>query len=235
VTDPDLPGANPNVPMPASTNLPRKLLLAAALAVACDSAAAPAGTPPPAPAPAEVEPVATADAALTGQHVQRSIELEKAGDLAAARTEAEAALAAGGGRDATIQAAKVAILDKRYDDAVALLEPLAKSDPQDAGAQYNLALSRHHQGDYNRARGGYLAALRADDSYADARYNLAVLCRDHGFAEEASHHASRFRTDYPADPRGVQISQLVGGAGAPQLDAPPANTPPSPTPSPAPR
>jgi tetratricopeptide (TPR) repeat protein len=199
-----------------------------ALAVACG---------PPEASPTEATPASASDgkaAATPGvvgeaaSHLQRSFALEQQGDLAGAEVEANAAVAAGGGRDATLQQTKLAILGQRYDAAVAPLEALVQADPEDAAAQYNLALVRHHQGDYNRARNGYLAALRSDSRYADARYNLAELCLSHGFADEARHHAAKFRTAFPQDPRGADLERRVGGVGAAGPVGAPVPSPPSP-------
>lgn len=158
-------------------------------------------------------------------HLARSIAREKQGDLSGALEAAKAAIEAGEGRDATVQAAKVAILMSNYDQAASWLEPLVKDNPDDAVAQYNLGLVRHQQGDYNRARNGYLAALRADPRHADARYNLAVLTHRHGVTEEAKHHVTKFRSTFPDDPRGPELERLVGGKGAAGPDAPDATPP----------
>lgn len=221
--------------MPASNRL---LPLTVLIAVACGSSdpsveataasPAPAVEPPPAPTP---PPSAAGDAS---QHLQRSLALEQQGDLVGAEVEAKAAIAAGGGRDAILQQAKLAILGQRYDEAATPLGTLALADPSDAAVQYDLALVRQHQGDYNRARNGYLATLRADPQYADARYNLAVLCLAHGFAEEARHHAAKFRATFPQDPRGPELELRVGGTGAagPAGLASPTVTAPGPAPTP---
>lgn len=217
--------------MLARTRRPLALLLVSScvgLAIACDRDDAPAPVPiaeaEPAPAPSEADVV-------SGARLQRSMELEQQGDLDTARIEAEAAVAAGGGRDAKLQVAKLAILGRRYADALAVLEPLVGANPDDATAQYDLALVRQHQGDYNRARNGYLATLRADARYADARYNLAVLCLDHGFTEEAKHHVEKFRTAFPDDARGPELERRIGGTGA----AGPSGAPtPAPMPTPVP-
>jgi tetratricopeptide (TPR) repeat protein len=146
-------------------------------------------------------------------HLARSQSLEGQGDLEGALAAAEAAIDAGGGRDATLQAAKIAILRREYDKASSWLVPLVSAHPDDAAAQYNLALVHHQQGDYNQARNGYLAALRNDRRHADARYNLAVLTHQRGIAEEASHHVEKFRASFPDDPRGPQLERMVGGKG----------------------
>jgi tetratricopeptide (TPR) repeat protein len=214
--------------MLARTRRPLVALLVV-LAIACDRDDAPApvpiAEPTPAPSPSEADVVSAA-------RLQRSIELEQQGDLATARIEAEAAVAAGGGRDAKLQVAKLAILERRYADAQTVLEPLVQANAGDAAAQYDLALVRQHQGDYNKARNGYLATLRADGRYADARYNLAVLCLDHGFTDEAKHHVAKFRTAFPEDARGPELERRIGGTGAagPSGGAPPSTPPPVPPP-----
>jgi tetratricopeptide (TPR) repeat protein len=208
------------------------------LVIACDQDGAPSAATTPTPvveAEAAVEAVPGEAEVVSAARLQRSIELEQKGDLEAARVEAEAAMAMDGGRDAKLQVAKLAILGQRYDDAVTVLEPLVQADATDAAAQYNLALVRQHQGDYNRARNGYLAALRSDPRYADARYNLAVLCLGKGFRDEAKHHVERFRASFPDDARGPELERRIGGTGAAgPSGAPPSTLPPTPAPPPAP-
>lgn len=124
-------------------------------------------------------------------------------------TRAEAALAAGGGRDAGVQVAELAIRLDRLDRAAEVLQPLVDADRDDAIAQYDLALVHHRRSDYNGARAGYLAALRADPRLADARYNLALLCWEQGVHEEARHHAERFTAAFPDDPRGAELARTM--------------------------
>ena len=87
----------------------------------------------------------------------------------------------------------------------------------------------HRRNAYNAARSGYLAALRADPGYSDARYNLAVLCWHRGVAPEARHHAEKFRTAYPDDPRGAKLETLMAAAAG-SAAAPAGAQPPSPAP-----
>jgi tetratricopeptide (TPR) repeat protein len=185
-------------------------MLAALLIAACGSKTESSSTA----AEARTSPAPDPRAA---SHLERSMELERKGDLAAAFAEAEAALAMNGGRDASVQAAKLAILRKQHDRAVAVLTPIVEANPGDAVAQYNLALAHQHQGDYNGARNGYLAALRADPTQADARYNLAVLCFERGVLEEARHHATKFVGDYANDPRGAQLERMMADPSARSL------------------
>ncbi|WP_420894956.1 tetratricopeptide repeat protein [Sorangium cellulosum] len=75
---------------------------------------------------------------------------------------------------------------------------------------YNLALIDDKRGDYNGAREGYLAALKADPRNADARYNLALLTFRAGIVEESRHHARKFLEAFPEDPRSGQLARTTG-------------------------
>lgn len=216
-----------------------------ALLLACDSQ--------PAPAVAKADPVAepapstAADpvkASETERHYLNALELEAAGRLVEARTEVELALAGGAGRDAQLLAAKLAILRDDLDVASKLLEPLAV-DGRDALVLYNLGLIAQRRGTYNPARSRYLAALKADPSYAPARYNLALLTWDAGIKDEARHHALKFIELSPGDPRGAELrarveldvqpapaGPILPGTVSPEPSAPPP-TPTKPTPKPA--
>ncbi len=147
--------------------------------------------------------------------VRRAIELEAAGRFVEAQVEVERAIAAGAGRDAKLLAAKLAIQRDDLDAATTLLEPLSTADPNDADAQYNLALVAQRRGSFNKARAGYLATLRADPSYAAARYNLAVMTWNAGARDEAQHHARKFLELRPDDPRAAELRRKV------ELDATP--------------
>lgn len=148
--------------------------------------------------------------------LRRALELEAAGRHVEAQVEVERSIAAGAGRDAKLLAAKLAIVREDLDAATALLEPLAAADPNDADVQYNLALIAQRRGSFNKARAGYLAALRADPNYASARYNLAVMTWNAGAREEAQHHARKFLELRPDDPRAAELRRTV------ELDAAPA-------------
>ena len=173
-----------------------------------------AGPTDPAPQPQS----ATQPPAGEPEHassLRRAIELEAAGRFVEAQVEVERAIAAGAGRDAKLLAAKLAIQREDLDAATTLLEPLAAADPNDADAQYNLALVAQRRGSFNKARAGYLAALRADPNYAAARYNLAVMTWNAGAREEAQHHARKFLELRPDDPRAAELRHKV------ELDATP--------------
>ena len=66
--------------------------------------------------------------------------------------------------------------------------------------------------DFNKAREGYLAALRADPRMGDARYNLALLTLRHGAVDEARHHAGKLAEIAPADPRNAGLARILAGA-----------------------
>jgi Flp pilus assembly protein TadD len=150
----------------------------------------------------------------------RADQAEARGDLPTALAHAEAAVAAGAGRDAVLTAAKLAIMLEQYDKAIAILQPWVLEDPADAIAHYDLGLAHQHRGDYNLARSGYLAALRADPSHAEARYNLGILCWHKGFTEEAAHHVAKFRQVHPDDPRNAELEAMITPAAAPNAPAP---------------
>jgi tetratricopeptide (TPR) repeat protein len=206
---------------------PRPILIALAstlgvvLATACSDASKPsqveaakASQPEPAPEPAEPDPP-EAVAAL-----ERSLELEAQGQLDAAAEAARAAIAAGGRRSAKLQAAKLAILTERYDEAEPLLGELIEADPQDADAHYNLGVVAHRRNAYNKARSSYLAALRANADFADARYNLAILTWERKVVDEARHHVERFAETWPDDPRTLQLMAMINPTATPPPEAP---------------
>jgi tetratricopeptide (TPR) repeat protein len=132
------------------------------------------------------------------------------GKDAEAVVEAKRALELGAGRGAALLIAASALARGDLNEATQVLTPIVAADPNDADAQYDLALAADRGGDYNRARSGYLAALRADPSFANARYNLVILTFRRGVVEEAKHHARSFAEAFPRDPRGKDLARLVG-------------------------
>lgn len=168
-----------------------------------------------APAPPTAAPAADGKALLAAAD-----ELERAADVEGALAKAEAALAVDGGRDAALTVAKLAITLGRLDRAQAVLEPVLAADPNDAIAHYDLGLVHHRRDDYNRARTSYLAALRANPKHGEARFNLVMLCWKKGIAEEAQHHANKFREQFPDDPRVGQLAAMM--TAPPTAPSPPA-------------
>lgn len=207
------------MPTPHPILLALAATLSALLATACGDKpnqqfeAEPATQPEPGSEPEPAEAVAA---------LERSLELESQGQLEAAAEAAQAAIAAGGRRSAKLQAAKLAILSERYDEAEALLLPLIEADANDADAHYNLGLVAHHRNAYNKARSSYLAALRAREDFPEARYNLAVLTWTRNVTDEARHHVERFAERWPKDPRTLELMTMInGGSPTPSADAPP--------------
>lgn len=208
--------------------------LCALTSLACDAPPPAQQTPPPAaPKP---EPAAPGPEDPEAQlHYVRALEYESSGRLVEARAEVDQALAAGAGRDAKVLAAKLAILRNDLDTAASLLTPLA-ADSSDVLVHYNLGLIAQQRNQYNAARSAYLAAVKADPSYAPARFNLAVLAWDAGVHEEARHHARKFFDLSPDDPRAAELRTRVqldaSGAPLPAAPATPGTAADDPPPDP---
>lgn len=195
---------------------PRPILIALAstisalLATACGDASKPSKpSQAEAASASQPEPGSEPEPAEAVAALERSLELESQGQLDAAAEAARAAIAAGGRRSAKLQAAKLAILTERHDEAEPLLIELIEADANDADAHYNLGLVAHHRNAYNKARSSYLAALRANEDYADARYNLAILTWNRNVVDEARHHVERFAEAWPHDPRTLQLMSMI--------------------------
>lgn len=182
---------------------------------------APSDAGPPAPA---AEPAAKVASPEAERAYAQALELEAAGRYEEARVAVEQAIAGGAGRNAQLLAAKLAILRDDLDAAARLLEPLAASGA-DAPALFNLGLVAQKRNQYNAARSRYLAALKADPTLHQARYNLALLTAQAGATEEARHHATKFIELVPNDPLAAELRLRI------LADPPPAGTPPAePTP-----
>ncbi len=123
---------------------------------------------------------------------------------------AQAAIVQADRRDARLQAAKIAILRDRLDEAEAWLGPLAVADPRDVPVRYNLALIEHRRGRAEAAREGYRAVLELAPDHADARYNLALLLRDMGDRPGARAEVQRLGELHPDDPRTGPLRQALG-------------------------
>jgi tetratricopeptide (TPR) repeat protein len=143
-------------------------------------------------------------------HYALALALHARGQLREALDETQRAIDLGYGRDAELLAGALAIVFGDEAAAKGWLEPLAKDAAPDGDALYNLALLADKRGDYNAAREGYIAALKADRSLANARYNLVHLTHRHGVAAESQHHARTFVESYPSDPRGPDLLRLTG-------------------------
>lgn len=143
-------------------------------------------------------------------HYALAVALQARGQLPEALASAQRAIALGAGRDAAVLTGALSIGAGDLDGAERALGPYARGD--DAEALYDLALVHDRRGAYNRAREGYLAALRARPAFAEPRFNLALLTFRFGAVAEARHHAAKFAQAFPADPRAATLASAVGGA-----------------------
>ena len=148
-------------------------------------------------------------------HTAKASVLMAAGKVQEAEAEAQKAVEVGGGRDAKLFIASLAITAGNLDAAEAALRPLLAERPQDADVQYNLALIADKRDKYNDARNGYLAALKIDPKYKAARYNLALLTFRRGVTEEAKNHAKKYAEIAPNDPSAAQLLSTVFGSSQP--------------------
>ncbi len=133
------------------------------------------------------------------------------GDFDAALPLVKSAVELGQDRDAQLLYAFLLINRGQDDLARPVLESVLERFPTDPNALYDRALINDHAGDYNKARQGYLAALKADPRQKNARYNLAMLTLRQGIGAEAKHHAELFVRDYPDDLRGSTLLKMTGG------------------------
>jgi tetratricopeptide (TPR) repeat protein len=105
-------------------------------------------------------------------------------------------------RDLIVQKALLARQSGKLQQSFDLFQSLVKLSATDEVAVYEAANDANSMGDYNRAREGYLAALRLNRNNADARLKLVLLTAQAGVAEEAKHHFEELiAITSPADPR----------------------------------
>ncbi|MEZ4308748.1 MAG: tetratricopeptide repeat protein [Polyangiaceae bacterium] len=167
------------------------------------------------------EALAEADAAVAltddpaRAHAARASVLLAQGKAQEAEEEAKKASSGAGGRDATLVLASMKINGGDLDAAEALLRPLLAQNASDADVLYNLALIADKRDKYNDARNGYLATLRINPRYKEARYNLAVMTLRRGVTEEAKMHARKYAAMAPGDPAAEALLRLVEGKDSP--------------------
>jgi Flp pilus assembly protein TadD len=140
----------------------------------------------------------------------RAIVLDRMGRAPEALPIAQQAVDAGAGFDTKLLLGSLQIKAGNLDAAETVLHGLSVEHPENADITYNLALIADRKGKYNEAREGYLKTLRLRADYADARLNLVYLTKRGGFLDEAKSHARRFHEAFPSDPRGKELSALVG-------------------------
>ena len=165
---------------------------------------------------AEADEALTMDDDPSRAHAAKATVLLREGKTAEAQAEAAKAQEGSGGRDAKMMLVQLAITNNDLDGAEATLKALQAANPQDADVAYDLALIADKRNKYNDARNGYLATLKLDPTYKDARYNLTVMTHRRGVIEEAKSHARKFAEIAPDDPRVGPLLQLVNGSAPTQ-------------------
>ena len=108
------------------------------------------------------------------------------------------------------------------DGAETILKAMQAEGPPNAHVLYNLALIADKRNKYNDARNGYLATLKLDPTYKEARYNLALLTYRRGVLEEAKNHARKYAEMAPNDPSAAALTRMVSGGAAPAATPPQA-------------
>lgn len=147
-------------------------------------------------------------------HHALALALDRLGRGPEAIASSRRAVELGAGRDAELMLGALLIRENDLEGATKVLSALVARLPNDAEALYDLALIADKRGDYNRAREGYLAALRADPKLANARYNLAMLTARNGVFDEARHHARKFNEITPNDPRYADLLRRIDATAA---------------------
>lgn len=123
------------------------------------------------------------------------------------------AVDAGAGRGAEILLAQQLIQMNDLPAARTYLKDYLTRHHDDVDALYNHALVADKQGDYNAAREGYLATIKAGprtESGKHSRLNLVYLTQRFNVRSEAQFHARKFVEAWPDDPRGEALMLLVG-------------------------
>lgn len=166
-------------------------------------------------AKAEVEEALTMDDDPARAHAAKAAVLLREGKTAEAAAEMMQAKDRGGsgGRDATLMLISTAINNNALDSAEVMLKEMKAANPDDADVLYDLALIADRRDKYNDARNGYLATLKVDPTYRDARYNLYVLTQRRGVGEESKNHARKFIEMAPEDPRAKLLQQELRQSG----------------------
>jgi Flp pilus assembly protein TadD len=97
------------------------------------------------------------------------------GDIARARQLYEKALqVAPGKREPSIGLARIAIRDRRFDDAIALYRPLVSANASDGLAWEGLGTAYDLKGDHDTAQTTYRAGLKANPADMALRSNLGL-------------------------------------------------------------
>lgn len=161
----------------------------------------------------EAEPLVTAGLAQSPEQPRLLLAqalIHSASGATDALELARRASKAGAGPVAELLAIQLAIQQNDLPGAQAELDAYLKKHPDEPRAVYNAALVADRRDDFNKAREGYLKALKLRPQLADARYNLVMLTWRKGATAEARHHAQTFADSYPEDPRRLDLLHFVG-------------------------
>lgn len=140
-----------------------------------------------------------------------------------ARREGQRALSLGRGRPALLLLGLLAYREGRLPEALGFFEKMLALDPKDFEAHYNLGAVYHRLDRYRLARESYLAALKLQPRFADARYNMVLLTHQAGASEEAKHHLRKFAAAFPKDPRLARLQAALASRPA-RAVSPPARS-----------
>ena len=110
--------------------------------------------------------------------------------------------------------AQVLMKQGKHDEALAALQAALKANERDVEAHYFVGIIERGQKQYRPAREAFLAALRFNPSFADARYQLGDLAHSAGAFDEARHHLQRLAAiTSDDDPRVDALSAKLKGGG----------------------
>jgi tetratricopeptide (TPR) repeat protein len=121
------------------------------------------------------------------------------GDLTGAADHYERAFRLGMQPEGNISFGNVRLAQDRLDDAVALYELAAKSDPGNAKASYNLGIVLERQGKTAEAIARYEEAVRRQPDWPDPHNNLGVALFGSGRPDEARAHFEAVLRLHPGD------------------------------------
>jgi tetratricopeptide (TPR) repeat protein len=164
---------------------------------------------------AEAEEALTLEDDPPRAHEAKATVLLTMGKVTEAEEELNKSAAAGGGHNTKLMIAQMQIEAGNLDAAENVLKALKTEAPEDANVQYDLALIADKRDKYNDARNGYLATLKLDPTYKQARYNLALLTFRRGVTEEAKNHARKFAAMAPKDPQVKPLMRMIFGTDSP--------------------
>jgi tetratricopeptide (TPR) repeat protein len=137
--------------------------------------------------------------------------LERNGDISAARSAYAASLEADPSYPpAVISAARMEMLEGRWDAAKRRLEVLLASEPRNTKALLARAMAEEGSGQYEAAIQTYRSILRLDPAHLVAKNNLVVrLSQNPATADEAVIHALDLKRSAPDD---AEVDDTVGWA-----------------------